>query len=462
MSDVQPRFRSQMESRALESLGSVMTTLCYRTSDLRSFDKSLFGPLCQCIANISADAIVVYSDKYNIALSTYALAGRSMRKHEDDVIRLVLTELKKIRQSADSSSLFHLPLVIPWGSDSVILAAPFPTGNDRADPLGDLSDSFSLVVFQKRHLPGNGEATSHDYEVWRRHLVFPVLSLVFLILRHRIRLFASFPPKVSRLYWDTAGGRTATPGKPAFEPPWIGRKSSEAGSTSKLLRQKSTSRLTATLSFDLRKSTFCMENTPPAKFARWMDDFVEILHQIAHQHGGVFDKFTGDGALVHFLADECREVYQKDPIECAVRCAVDFIQATRIHLPRLQQFLTHDSRLLGGSAGIDYASAHWDIDSRFHPVTVGKGVVNACRLGDGALAGRIRLTNRVYRRLPRWFRTAYEYVAVDFSSKEVVKNQEVTCWEWEPPKFGIQGDVEAVRRICDQIYSQRRRSDTRK
>jgi hypothetical protein len=39
---------------------------------------------------------------------------------------------------------------------------------------------------------------------------------------------------------------------------------------------------------------------------------------VAHLHGGVFDKFTGDGCLVHFLERECKEITSRpvNPILC--------------------------------------------------------------------------------------------------------------------------------------------------
>ena len=104
----------------------------------------------------------------------------------------------------------------------------------------------------------------------------------------------------------------------------------------------------ATLSYDLRKSTFCMENADsPSKFAGWLDLLVQILTQVAHRHGGVFDKFTGDGALVHFLAKECEVVYGTKPVEAALACAIDMQYATKVHLDRLRKFMRMDSNLLG-------------------------------------------------------------------------------------------------------------------
>src|SRR6185369_1127111 len=137
---------------------------------------------------------------------------------------------------------------------------------------------------------------------------------------------------------------------------------------------------------------FCMENADdPKKFAYWLDDMVQILMHIAHYYGGIFDKFTGDGALVHFPVDTSEIIDGRNAVTAAVFCSIAMQKGMAYHLGRLRKFLRLDSKVVGGAIGIDVALAHWTLDERHNPITVGRGVVNACRLMDGTKAGCVRL-----------------------------------------------------------------------
>jgi class 3 adenylate cyclase len=107
----------------------------------------------------------------------------------------------------------------------------------------------------------------------------------------------------------------------------------------------------------------------------------------------VFDKFTGDGVLVHFLDDESRAIVGRPACDAALTAALAMQRAITRHLVRLRGFLRSNSKLLGGGIGIDTGEAHWSLDYASQPIVVGKGVVYSCRLGDGARSGAIRLTN---------------------------------------------------------------------
>jgi class 3 adenylate cyclase len=249
--------------------------------------------------------------------------------------------------------------------------------------------NFSALVYERK---GRWRQTANGPEEEQSFVAYhagSTLLVLWDLIRHRTRRFAPFPAKISERYWKDAGELIKDPGErrktpTILFPPW---------DSEKRLR-------TTTLSFDLRRSTFCMEQAAdPQRFGIWLDQLVQILNQVGHLHGGVFDKFTGDGALVHFLETECQEVYKKNSVRSAMDCAVDMHRAMNIHLKRLRRFMHLDCRLLGAGVAMDVSDAFWSFDYRDNPITVGQGVVYACRLCDDTKAGRIRLTNIAYEEL---------------------------------------------------------------
>jgi class 3 adenylate cyclase len=261
-------------------------------------------------------------------------------------------------------------------------------------------------------------------------------GLIYQVLLHRVRMFNPFAPAVSEAYWDDA----LLPAKANRRtPPWTKTK----GSIS-----------TATLSLDLRKSTFCMENADPAwKFALWLDLLVQILTRVTHLHGGVFDKFTGDGALVHFLAPDESEAAVADAMVTAFDCALSMHRAMRRHVELLSTFLHFDSDILGAAIGIDVAPAFWSLDHRNNPITVGHAVVNACRIGDKTEAGASRFTNGAYQYL-RGLRDVGGMKRVSFVSKEVPEDMKVKVWELPRGVVPAERLVDQTDQIVDEVHKQ--------
>src|SRR5437667_11358238 len=99
------------------------------------------------------------------------------------------------------------------------------------------------------------------------------------------------------------------------------------------------------------------------------------------------------------------------------------------HMAQLRSQLRRNSKLLGGAIGIDVAPASWSIDHRGNPIVVGRGVVEACRLGDGTQAGRIRLGNMAYNELDEGMKRDKSLCEVAYSSKEVDAKMELVVWE---------------------------------
>ena len=159
-------------------------------------------------------------------------------------------------------------------------------------------------------------------------------------------------------------------------------------------------RMTVTLSVDLRKSTFCMDQAEdqPA-FGRWLDRLVQEIIHGCHKHAGIFDKFTGDGGLMHFLDDECKATVDKTAIEAAFLCAVHLRSTVDALLPALRKNLRNNSDLLGAGISIAASEAFWSVDHRDNPIVVGHGVVDACRICDGTPPRTIRMSNLAYSHL---------------------------------------------------------------
>ena len=155
-----------------------------------------------------------------------------------------------------------------------------------------------------------------------------------------------------------------------------------------------------------------------------------------------------------FLSDACKTIDGRKAVTAAVLCAVAMQHATRQHLSRLRLMLRLNSHIVGGAIGIDVAAAHWSLDHRHNPITVGRGVVNACRLMDSTKAGGIRLTNIAYQRLlDRQLQQLF--VEVPFTSKEFDSEKMITAWEFQQPLSPI-ADLQQrqIRAICQAAWEQ--------
>jgi class 3 adenylate cyclase len=202
-------------------------------------------------------------------------------------------------------------------------------------------------------------------------------------------------------------------------------------------------------------------------FGTWLDQLVQILTAIAHLNGGVFDKFTGDGALVHFLKGECEEVYEKlVSVDAAMRCAIDMHRGLQIHLEHLMPLLHYLSRKIGAGIAIAVGDAFWSFDYRDNPLTVGQSVVRACRVCDKAPPGTVRVTNGTYVRLSDDIRRRIGgWRMVDFESKEIDQKMEVTVWECDVSAITAADDPghpsEEIAKLCAAIYTRSGRRPSR-
>jgi class 3 adenylate cyclase len=194
---------------------------------------------------------------------------------------------------------------------------------------------------------------------------------------------------------------------------------------------------TITISLDLRKSTFAMEQAKENQdFATWMSGLITKLTGHAQKCGAIFDKFTGDGVIVHFAVNPPWEKKKEgedvlpQTLTKALRCAAQLVSIVEDELPGLRKILHNSSGKFGAGVGMAFADAQWDVDTNGQFMVVGKGVVGACRAADDAHAGKIRLVNSAYQPI-----SAIPGVKLDrfrlksFKTKEFSKDLDVSVWE---------------------------------
>jgi len=362
-----------------------------------------------CLGILRADGLVAHFGREQVTLCH----GAPEEVHEQ-----LIAEFEHVDRQARGAS--EAPIDICLGQGQYC--------GKRIKDAASSAVSYALLYYQK----SSDDAKERAARAFHALVTAPTL---FQVLQHRVRLFAPFPAEISQMYWyDCDWVKTDT--RDRLRPPW----------------ELDEPLPTVTLGFDLRKSTFCMDNAAPRDFAKWLDNLTQILMTVAHSFGGVFDKFTGDGAIVHFLARETKKLRGEGAVVAAIQCAIAMSNATAYHIKRLREFLRLDSELLGGGIGIDIALAHWSLDHRHNPITVGRGVVTACRLMDSTPARAVRITNIAYRKLPAALQAAFH--SISFKSKEYGEELRLRVWEIEDAtRIRTAVDFKAV---CEDVY---RRSD---
>lgn len=277
-------------------------------------------------------------------------------------------------------------------------------------------------------LSENSEPSSEEW--------FPIASTFREIFLHRNHAYRHFPLELSLRYWN----HYALPAAQIENmlPPWANLENSKLTSTYAADHKVKDQRVDSiTLSLDLRKSTIAMEQaTDLAQFADWMRDLIETLTEIALNHYAVFDKFTGDGVMVHFLEKDVQKLLPtqcsaKCVIEQALLCAARMIEVVEQRLEKLRDFLQSDFSGLGAGVGLAAGKALWSVDHTGNPIVVGRGVVSACRAVKDVPAGVIRLTNTAYRKYRRTLLHAIaepRMIEIE-NSKDFPEKLVLRCWD---------------------------------
>jgi len=342
-----------------------------------------------------------------------------------DIKKLKLLLSKEVQRALADKTEIQPNKPIRFRIDETISAilVIFPdknfSGNQQLFGVEDINYCFLMYVPNRVFFGPNAANEEDQFVNFHANATIPLLFDVF---HHRERRFAPFAVSVSERYWEDSHKLARAidyTTEQILRPPWEGNANVHR---------------TATLCVDLRKSTFCMEHSDQAeKFGRWLDSLVRVVTKVCHAHGGIFDKFTGDGGLVHFLDRECMSIYGNSALSCAVDCALELqIELIKL-LESLRTFLRFDSGLLGAGVGIDVADAYWSLDHRDNPIVVGKAVVGSCRVCDSAKAGKTRLSNIACKLLPQ--DTLFNLMKlglkqVSQSTKELDKEMDILVWEF--------------------------------
>jgi class 3 adenylate cyclase len=410
-----------MINNLADQLSFVAKTLCGKAWTLRNIDAELQRLLNQCLHKLECVGVVAFFAEGPVILQHFHPAAVPAGQSARELARQIAA---RIEPHLDGNTC---PIYVREEVGGLTAVA----GTCLPPVVGahGLKGGFCALVYRPR---------SADPTVLDRADTFHAQStagLIYQVLLHRVRMFSPFAPNASESYWDDADARLPEDA-PRLVPPWALKRSIS----------------TATLSLDLRKSTFCMENAHPAsKFALWLDQLVQILTRVTHLHGGVFDKFTGDGALVHFLAANESDESVAQAVDTAFECALSMHRAMRLHVDVLRTFLRFESDILGAAIGLDVAPTYWSLDHRNNPITVGRGVVNACRIGDKTEAGGTRVTNIAYQHLLRT-RDGGQFRKVPFVSKEVPEEMKVKVWELPRDACPNERLVDATNAIVREVH----------
>lgn len=374
-------------------------------------DQKLRDAVDMLLSEIGADALVFCPDQDGKAFSVF----KYYLEHEiADAKRkkAIIKACKTLAASSGSRGYFcHMD---PGIQAEILFCSPnFPETSDAGSgrcryyfaflKMKNSSHSFGTLRWKEiTQLPPDAAGFS-DERLEFLETCCRALQTAFL---RRAESEQVFPPRLNRRIWELKD----------IERPW--HRAEPTG-------------MTATLSFDIRKSTFAMESVIDAGvYARWIDGLVQLLRRIVHHYDGAFDKFTGDGVLAHFpelsvVRSKLEGPPEAQMAELALTCACDMIMAFEEYSRYLVPYLTVTRDDFGAGVGLALDKASWSVDSMGAPIVVGRGVVHACRASDSSPAGSIQCTNAFRHAIPQPIRRGHEWEKVEFVSKEFTRGSAV-------------------------------------
>lgn len=334
-------------------------------------------------------------------------------------------------RAALESALAELRQKRPSGADDFVFLDPNETEAIETTRLGKKRRLRALAV-KTSHRPTGGQelplrmailvdvgspAFNEGSAYW-----VPLAAEIDSALHARDSMFLHFPPAYSEYLWRAASKRCGT----------LQQANDSTREKQHGVLARNTKLDTVTVSLDLRQSTFAMEKVISRDvFSKWMEGLVRAYRNLIYSYHGVFDKFTGDGVLAHFLDPDALPGGSSGDSQTrrGVRCAMDMVTITGIFFDRLQPNLRIDSKLFGAGVGIAADHANWSMDGARNPMVVGHGVVDACRLCARAEAGETLITVNAYHRLclgssPQDTKAE----KIDFSGKNYPDEMELMVW----------------------------------
>jgi class 3 adenylate cyclase len=462
-SDIHQQLELISAKRAAHVIQNASDSLFGRNWLHRSYDEQLQNRLSELLVNIAACGLVASMRGDTVHLvSGCNLFSRGPKWPSEDKMRSHATaQLHRLRVESrkrmGQAGAFHVPEL---ELDDLSAMAYIVDGDE--DGREEAADSTIILLFYaidrvihlffsdflERVEVSSNHVRGRVNELFRKDFASPLLPMFASAFRYRDSQFTAFSPAAAMRYWEDAKFRRQQSGPEGSAyrrrvPPW---------DTDTKLHE------TVTISVDLRKSTYCMEFAKSEeKFARWVYHLVVKMREVAHLHGGVFDKFTGDGCLVHFLQsdfDQCGDDAGLSGVDHALACAVDLQRAIEIHMRGLRKFLKHDSPLFGAGIAIDVDSAHWSsMRGDPAPIVVGKGVVGACRVGNKAPRLSIRLTNVAYNELCSDYRERLSGITrVNLETKEVPGSLALECWEFKLEReVNLGKGQDQIAKLCEKV-----------
>ncbi|MEM7427709.1 MAG: hypothetical protein AAF441_16575, partial [Pseudomonadota bacterium] len=199
---------------------------------------------------------------------------------------------------------------------------------------------------------------------------------------------------------------------------------------------------------------------------------ISIHLENAIENNGIYDKFTGDGVLIHFLEDECRafpvdrEIASKlevshsgqlnwqsyettgghHAVVDAMACAFEMIQAIEVHALKLRRISRTLDLDFGPVAGFAKGTAQWSVSQSGEPIVVGQSVVDACRFADDAVRGEVRTSPHIQNLLYEVGISSNETI-VEHKSKDTRDSDREAVYRYTEPPAGVcraAGDIERI------------------
>ena len=173
-----------------------------------------------------------------------------------------------------------------------------------------------------------------------------------------------------------------------------------------------------TLCLDIRKSTELMSYCEsPKVYTDFMEVFIRKSKEIIKDSNAIYDKFTGDGILCHFI-----EEINSEPLLDCIKCSVELhnnFKTVYSHYLKKGNFIL-DVSGAGIGIGIDYGKVFFRIINHEF-FAIGLSVVHACRL-SGAPAYKTYFNTKAYHKVTNEENCLYKFEkqSLDIKGKEEI------------------------------------------
>ncbi len=437
-----------MDQRLKIDISGLSTTLAEAMQFARGQDAQLYRAVRDVAIAMQADALIARIGLEGHIFATFRPPGPD-RKGKERATRDVLKMVGRLTREQGAPIRY-----IDGGADSPKYLVHFPGKHYKSQTGGQIEprDPVFFCFVYARERPSFVAKLGVESKVDGRTSFFVfqenyetvniISSLLSMAVEYYLNLNYIFPKGVVEEMWKVIED---SPRQKARIKPWDDLANGDYPTIK-----------TATISVDLRQSTFAMESAINKKeYADWVEGFVQILRRITHDNSGVFDKFTGDGVIVHFIASafEKWSTAEQALVRQAVKCGWEMMYAVREHLGDLRPLLSLDNFRVGAAVGVAVDDAMWSVDRSGNPIVVGRGVVHACR-ANVTPAMTMSLTNRAYKMLCLSEGRDVPAESVPFETKEYAKESGVLVTRLNEAPKGLCRPVSELRRVCEETRAE--------